>query len=44
MKHIERDLCSDAWVMPLGAGGGTQGVKNNSEHGNAAYQIDGDDE
>ena len=42
MKHIERDLCSDAWVMPLGAGG-TQGVKNNSEYGNVAYQIDGDD-
>ena len=50
IKHIKRDHCSDAWVMPqgwdLGAAGCTWGGGQNLvlEHGHVAYQIDGVDD
>ena len=44
MKHIKRDFCSDALVMPKGWDLGAQGVeKNVFRLGHVAYQIDGDD-
>ena len=45
-----QDICFDTWVMgwPWGGGGGGWGGRghkfNFCEHGNVAYQIDGDDE
>ena len=50
MKHMERDFCSDAWVMPkglgLGGAGGAQGGggQKRFEYGHVVYQIEGDDD
>ena len=47
IKHIKRDFCSDAWVMPQEWDLGAAGVRRGSSifyNGHEAYQIDWNDE